>query len=39
LPDGSEQVIEVPEMIQVEVGMRVTIVVTGDGKATYRWGT
>jgi hypothetical protein len=32
-------VIDVPEMIQIEVGMSVTIVVAGDGKPIYGWGT
>lgn len=29
---------DVPELIQVEVGMPVTILDTGDGKPIIRWG-
>jgi hypothetical protein len=39
MDDGSEIVVEVPELIHVGVGIRVTIIDTGDGKPIYRWGS
>jgi hypothetical protein len=39
LDDGSERVVPVPDMIQVEVGMTVRIADFGDGKPLYAWGT
>ena len=39
IDDGSERVVDVPPMIHVEVGMRVTIIDAGDGKPIYGWGT
>jgi hypothetical protein len=39
IDDGSERVIDVPPRIHVAIGMRVTIVDTGDGKPIYAWGT
>ena len=41
LEDGTREVIEGPfmEWISVEVGMRVSITDTGDGKPIYGWGS
>jgi hypothetical protein len=38
MDDGSERVVDVPEMILIEPGMPVTIIDTGDDKPLYRWG-
>ena len=38
MDDGTVLVVSVPEMIQVELGMAVAVVDTGDGRPVYKWG-
>jgi hypothetical protein len=38
LEDGSRRVVQVPAMIQIEVGMSVGITDFGDGSPIYIWG-
>lgn len=39
MDDGSTLTLNVPEMIQVEVGTPVLVVDVGDGKPIVRWGS